>query len=213
MSDEIETSFYDEYPEPQFKSKRLPDIHGGHSDASAEPDNRQSKKEFQQAHSNVVYQRRQEQIMESIHGQNPPRAHLPVLINIHNVNISILETLKSIQDFNAAQIPIGQIKEFEFNTSGMGFIHIDFADSTQTVKPASLVINEPNRKLTRLAIFNDGPGTIKFSTNLPKSDQTAETRINAGESFDLDYHDKPIIWSANLVAISGTPSIRGMYLF
>lgn len=213
MSSEIEESFYEEFPAPHYKSKRFPDVHGGHPDASAEPDHRQSKKEFDEPHSNAVYRRRQQQIMDTIHGGNEPKSHLPVLINMHNTNIEILKTLKNIEDFHESQIPIGQIKEFDFNTSGAGFIHIDFADSTQTVKPATLVLNEPNRKLTRLAIFNDGPGVIKFSTNLPRSDQNAEAKLNAGESFDLNYREKPIIWSLNMVATSGAPSVRGFYLF
>ena len=95
--------------------------------------------------------------------------------------------------------------------SGTHFTHIDFSDSTQSTVMSGISFNEPNRKLTRLDVFNDGAGTIQIGTNLPKSDQTAEVQLNAGESYSIPYL-MPVIWSMNIVVTAGAPTVRCVYL-
>lgn len=218
MTEELEESIYEEYPIPHFKSKRIPDVHGGQPDASAEPDHRMSKMEVQQPFTEHVYRRRQENIMKSIHGESEPKAHLPVLINMHNTQIELLKTMKDVRELLAMQVPLGQTRGFNLNfASGAHMVHIDFQDPTQSYYTSGMApIGEPGRKLTSLQLISVSSGVVQFSTNLPKSDQTADVLLNPTSAsfpaFTASF-EQPIIWSLNIVPVSGQPNIRGVYTF
>lgn len=207
MSNELEQSIYteDEYGDKKFKSKRFPDQHGGLSNASATPDNRLKMQGVEEARSEVVIEKVSKQIMEHIHGKHGPSASLPVLVNLLNTQIEQLKTLKDIRLLLDAKIPIGQMKAFTINYATAGFTHIEFVDSVFTTGvPAGQVINEPQRKLFKLKIVNDGPANILFSSNIPKSDRSAEILLKNGEMDDsLDFM-YPTIWSLNIATVPGS---------
>lgn len=212
MSNELEPSIYtdDEYGQKIFKSKRDPTMHGGLSNASATPDNRLDMQGVSEARSEVVIEKVSKQIMEHIHGKHGPSASLPVLVNLLNTEIEMLKTLKDVRLLLDAKIPIGQMRAFtlNYNIDSMngavtpGFTHIEFTDSQFTFGvPVNQVINEPQRKLYKLKIMNDGPASIQFSANFPKADRSAEITLNSGEmdeSLDFLY---PVIWSLNIAII------------
>jgi hypothetical protein len=76
-----------------------------------------------------------------------------------------------------------------------------------------LFIGYHQTKLCKLKIYNDGPGTIKFSSNLPRSDQQAEIQLNAGEFDDSLSFVYNIIWSLNISVLSGgAPVVRVFYV-
>jgi hypothetical protein len=211
MSEELEISFYDDN---EYKSRRYPNLSGGQSDAAGAPDERDEKKNIDQARSEVAIHKKATQTREAIHGEHEPRASLPVLVNILNTNIEMLKTLKSVQDLMEYQIPLGQTHAILLAyKTGATFTHIDFADSTQTYGlPSGAVANEPNRKLQKLKIYNDGPGTIKISSNLPRSDTNAEIQLNAGEFDDSLSFIYNIIWSLNISVTGGAPTVRIFYV-
>lgn len=220
MSEELEPSIYDDEPISMKKpSKRWPDMHGGSSKASAEPDNRPEFTETETG-STVTYKQREKQILESIHGDASPKSHLPVLINMHNTNIEMLKTLKSIDETLRYQVPLGQTRGFRvnFTTSNTRLVHIDFVDPTQTVLQSGMTpINEPGHKLTSLQLINDNSGTaVQFSTNLPRGDLAADVVLPATTSTSPPFtviYQYPTIWSLSMVPVSGTPNIRGVYTF
>lgn len=211
MSEEIEQSFYDE--DSVFRSKRYPDFHGGQSDAAGAPDERQDKKAVEEPRSEVAIKHKDEETLKALHGEHPPRASLPVLVNMLNTEIELLKTMKDIRNLLEFQIPLGQTHSFLINfKTGAIFTHIDFADQTQTFGlPSGTVLNTQDRKACKLKIFNDGPGTIKFSSNLPRSDQSAEIQLNAGEFDDSLSFIYNIIWSLNIVVTAGAPTVRVFY--
>jgi hypothetical protein len=211
MSEEIEQSFY---TDDEYKSKRYPDMHGGQKDAAGAPDERDEKKNIDEPRSEAALRKKERQTREALHGEHEPRASLPVLVNMLNTNIEILKTMKSIQDLMEYQIPLGQTHAILLAyKTGATFTHIDFADSTQTYGlPSGAVANEPNRKLQKLKIYNDGPGTIKISSNLPRSDTNAEIQLNAGEFDDSLSFIYNIIWSLNISVTSGAPVVRIFYV-
>ncbi len=212
MSEELEQSFYDE--DSVFRSKRAPTMHGGQADEAGAPDERQDKKAIDEPRSEVALRQKAAQTRQALHGEHEPRASLPVLVNMLNTNIEILKTMKSIQDLMEYQIPLGQTHAILLSyKTGATFTHIDFADSTQTYGlPSGAVANEPNRKLQKLKIYNDGPGTIKISSNLPRSDTNAEIQLNAGEFDDSLSFIYNIIWSLNISVIAGAPTCRIFYV-
>ena len=209
MSGEIEKSFYEEDIEgnKRFKSKRWSDLHGGLANASATPDQRLDMQSVQDPRSEVMLDKVKQQKYDYLHGDHGPKASLPVLVNMLNTQIETLKTMKAIQDLLEFQIPIGQVRGFSVTYTLPGFTHIDFADSTQTYGlPSGVIINEPNRKLMRLRIFNDGDADIKFSSNIPRSDRSADILLKSGESDDSLHFLYNVIWSININVIPNSGS-------
>lgn len=207
MSNELEPSIYEDDPivGRKFKSKRLPDMHGGLSNASAVPDNRLNMQGVEEAHSEAVIEKVSKQIMEHIHGRHGPSPSLPVLVNLLNNQVEALKTLKDIRLLLEAKLPIGQMKAFQIVYATAGFTHIEFTDSQFTFGvPSGQIINEPQRKLFRLKIMNDGPANIQFSTNIPKADRSADITLKSGEMDDSLDFNYPTIWSLNIATIPGS---------
>lgn len=207
MSNELETSIYEEdsVGDKKFKSKRFPDQHGGLKNASATPDNRLDMQGVSEARSEVAIEKVSKQIMEHIHGKHGPSASLPVLVNLLNTEIEMLKTLKDVRLLLDAKIPIGQMRAFKLTYTTPGFTHIEFVDSVFTTGvPSGQVINEPQRKLFKLKIMNDGPADIQFSSNIPKSDRSAEITLHSGEMDDSLEFMYPTIWSLNIATVPGS---------
>lgn len=207
MSNELEPSIYETDPVvgKKFKSKRLPDMHGGLSTASATPDQRLEMQGVMKPKSEIILDKVYEQKREFIHGRHGPSASLPVLVNILNNQVETLKTLKEIKELLEFKIPIGQMRAFKLSYSTAGFTHIEFTESQFTVGvPSGQVINEPQRKLYKLRILNDGPADIQFSANIPRGDRSAEIILHSGETDDSLDFQYPIIWSLNIATIPGS---------
>lgn len=214
MSHELEPSIYQEDwdGEKKFKSKRYPDMHGALSNASATPDQRLEMQGVEDPKSEVVMDKVSRQRTEFIHGRHGPSASLPVLVNLLNTQIETLKTLKEIQQLLEFKVPIGQTKAFSLSydlkpatgSPTPGFTHIEFVDSQFTMGvPNNQLVNEPQRKLYRIKIINDGSLDIQFSLNVPRSDRSAEVTLHSGEYDEVDFV-YPIIWSLNIALIPGS---------
>lgn len=204
--DELEKSFYDD--DSVFRSRRYPNMSGGAPDASAD----KPEDHDVEPTSQVVIRKKEENAREAIHGKHEPRASLPILINILNTNIELLKTMKTIQELMEYQIPLGRTYAFTLNyPAGSTFTHIDFTDPGPQFTfglPSGSFVNLPGKKLAKLKIFNDGPGTIRFSSNMPLTERLTEVQLNAGEFDDSLSFNYTLIQSLNIAILSGAPTVR-----
>jgi hypothetical protein len=58
-----------------------------------------------------------------------------------------------------------------------------------------------------LKIFNDGPGQIRFSSNIPLTERITEFQLNAGEFDDSLSFPYTIISTLNIAVLSGAPVV------
>lgn len=202
---EQETSFYDD--DDVYRSHRLPDMHGGEENASASPDPDVNEGE---PRSQVALRKRHQLQTERVHGSAKPS--LSVLVSIHETQVELLKTMKTIKELMEYQIPLGRTYAFSIAfPTGSSFAHIDFTDQFQNSTfglPSGTFLNLPGRKLAKLKIFNDGPGVIKFSSNMPYNERITEVQLNAGEfddSLDFNY---TLIETLNIAIMSGAPTVR-----
>lgn len=208
MSIEEETLYYDD--DNVYRSHRYPNMSGGQQQASATAEEEQDAEG--EPRSQVALKRKHEASIEHIHGDHAPKASLPVLVNILNTNIEMLKTMKTMVELMEYQIPLGRTYAFSIVfPSGSNFAHIDFEDPNPQSTfglPSGTFVNLPGRKLAKLKIFNDGPGIIKFSSNMPYSERTTEVQLNAGEFDDSLSFNYTLIKTLNIAVVSGTPTVR-----
>jgi hypothetical protein len=77
-------------------------------------------------------------------------------------------------------------------------------------------IDVPMEKLYGLTIYNDGPGSIQFSTNTFRGSMAAGMMLNAGENIKLDtpHHFGPLYERMNICAPTASgASVRIMGVF
>lgn len=205
---EEEISFYDD--DNMYRSHRYPDMHGGQQQASATVEVEQDTEE--EPRSKEALRRKHEASLQRLHGDHSPKASLPVLVNLLNTNIELLKTMKEMRDLMEYQIPLGRTYAFSINFgAGSNFVHIDFEDPNPQSTfglPSGTFVNLPGRKLAKLKIFNDGPGIIKFSSNMPFSERTTEVQLNAGEFDDSLSFNYTLIKTLNIAVSSGAPTVR-----
>lgn len=208
MTAEEETLFYDD--DNVFRSHRWPDQHGGEPDASA--DKIDDTKEGMEPGTTVIKRKQHQQSIEKIHGPEGLRASLPIMMQILDTNIEMLKTLKVLQELMEYQIPLGRTYSFTINyPAGSTFTHIDFTDEKVQYTfglPSGTTLNLPGRKAAKLKIFNDGPGVIKFSSNMPVTERLTEVQLNAGEFDDSLSFNYTIISTLNIAVSSGAPTVR-----
>lgn len=207
MSVEEESLYYDD--DNVYRSHRYPDMHGGRQEASASPD-----PDIDEGHprSEIARKNREQAKKEHLYGEHEPKASLPVLVNLLRTNVEMLKTFKEIKDLMEFQIPLARTYAFSINFSaGSNFTHIDFEDPNPQSTfglPSGTFVNLPGRKLAKLKIFNDGPGIIKFSSNMPFSERTTEVQLNAGEFDDSLSFNYTLIKTLNIAVVSGSPTVR-----
>lgn len=140
-------------------------------------------------------------VLPDIHGDSKD-----LLLNMFS---ELLYVTKKLYKLQRAQVPQGKTYMYSFNLKTTDFnTHIDFVDPASTMVriPAGLNFNVPQTKLFSIHVYNDGPGTLSFQTNMMLNEfETTET-LKPGEDKDFSYN-WPLIRTLNIVA-TGTSSVN-----
>lgn len=158
--------------------------------------------------SNIERRKAAENRLFQVFGSKIPSKELPLAVNTYNVMTRMLHTLVDIKELLQDEIPKGIVYNYSFTIAANDpFIHIDFEESEDSDIPASIQqLNFPEQKLYDVKIVNDGPASISYMTNLPRSVREAVTNLKVGESDRVGPFNKPLIKSLKIVNTSTTQS-------
>lgn len=122
----------------------------------------------------------------------------------------MVHSIHELQHDIRRQIPRGQVYSYTFNfVKGNQITHIDFINPEYSKNiPSGSNIVVPQVPLFQIMVFNDGPGTIAYATNLDLSDTTTSVTLNPGESSPQFVFGFGVINTLNIISSNPPATVR-----
>ena len=120
------------------------------------------------------------------------------------MHMDLIDDIREIRNILRTQSDIkGQMYYNELSLGPNAFMQIDFLEADHRNVPNGVSLNVPMMKLLSLTAYNDGPGILRWSTNIHIGSNEAAALLQPGENSTVKT-PLPTIERVNLWAPSAT---------